>query len=698
MENNKLESTSVEFGYGNQQVKIETNKIARQATAAVVVTIGDLVVLTTVVAKKEADPGKDFFPLAVFYQEKFYSTGRIPGGFFKREARPTERETLTSRLIDRPIRPMFPETFKNEVQIFSTVMSSDKTQNPDIAAMIGASAALTISGVPFDGPMGAARVGFIDGEYILNPSFEELDNSYLDMVVAGTDEAVLMVESEAKELNEDLMLGAVLFGHQEMKAVINACNELKNKAGKEEWTIEEDENVTNYYSDVESKYKDEITEAFTISNKSDRNEALATIKAKIVEDYSDLDEFELGRVLSSFKELEKNIVRGNILNNMPRIDGRDLDTVRPIFVETDVLPSAHGSALFTRGETQAVVVATLGSSRDAQRIEAIEGEGSDNFMLHYNFPAYSVGEIGMPMGPKRREIGHGNLAKRAIKAVLPDVDEFGYTMRVVSEITESNGSSSMASVCGTSLSLMDAGVPLSSPVAGIAMGLIKEGDDFAVLTDILGDEDHLGDMDFKVAGTESGITALQMDIKIKGINESIMETALAKAKNARSHILGIMNKVISSAKDLSENAPAMKTFMVDKDKIKEIIGKGGAVIKGMQEKTGATVDVNDDGVVSVFGQNQSSMKECLAIIEEILEEPELNKVYKGKVVKIVEFGAFVNILPGKDGLLHISEISDERTENVSDVLEEDQEIDVKLIGFDRGKMKLSMKALSNKND
>ncbi len=698
MENNKLESTCVEFGYGNQQVKIETNKIARQATAAVVVTIGDLVVLTTVVAKKEADPGKDFFPLAVFYQEKFYSTGRIPGGFFKREARPTERETLTSRLIDRPIRPMFPETFKNEVQIFSTVMSSDKTQNPDIAAMIGASAALTISGVPFDGPMGAARVGFIDGEYVLNPSFEELDNSYLDMVVAGTDEAVLMVESEAKELNEDLMLGAVLFGHQEMKAVINACNELKNKAGKEEWIIEEDENVTNYYSDVESKYKDEITEAFKISNKSDRNEALAIIKAKIIEDYSDLDEFELGRVLSSFKELEKNIVRGNILNNMPRIDGRDLDTVRPIFVETDVLPSAHGSALFTRGETQAVVVATLGSSRDAQRIEAIEGEGSDNFMLHYNFPAYSVGEIGMPMGPKRREIGHGNLAKRAIKAVLPDIDEFGYTMRVVSEITESNGSSSMASVCGTSLSLMDAGVPLSSPVAGIAMGLIKEGDDFAVLTDILGDEDHLGDMDFKVAGTESGITALQMDIKIKGINESIMETALAKAKNARNHILGIMNEVISSAKDLSENAPAMKTFMVDKDKIKEIIGKGGAVIKGMQEKTGATVDVNDDGLVSVFGQNQASMKECLAIIEEILEEPELNKVYKGKVVKIVEFGAFVNILPGKDGLLHISEISDERTENVSDVLQEDQEIDVKLIGFDRGKMKLSMKALSDKND
>ena len=698
MENNKLESTVVEFQYGKQQVKIETNKIARQATAAVLVTIGDLVVLTTVVAKKEADPAKDFFPLAVFYQEKFYATGRIPGGFFKREARPTERETLTSRLIDRPIRPMFPDGFKNEIQIFSTVMSSDKKQNPDIAAMIGASAALSISGVPFDGPMGAARVGFIDGEYVLNPSFEDLSDSYLDMVVAGTDEAVLMVESEAKELNEDLMLGAVLFGHQEMKAVIKACNELKAMVGNEEWVIEKDESISNYYSEIESKYKDQITEAFKISNKSERNEALGIIKNQIVEDNSDLDESDLGKVLSSFKELEKNIVRGNILNNMPRIDGRDLDTVRPIFVETDVLPSAHGSALFTRGETQAIVVATLGSSRDAQRIEAIEGEGSDNFMLHYNFPAYSVGEIGMPMGPKRREIGHGNLAKRAIKAVLPDVDDFGYTMRVVSEITESNGSSSMASVCGTSLSLMDAGVPLSSPVAGIAMGLIKEGDDFAVLTDILGDEDHLGDMDFKVAGTESGITALQMDIKIKGINESIMESALIKAKNARNHILGIMNEVISSAKDLSENAPAMKTFMVNKDKIKEIIGKGGAVIKGMQEKTGATVDVNDDGVVSVFGQNQSSMKECLAIIEEILEEPELNKVYKGKVVKIVEFGAFVNILPGKDGLLHISEISNERTENVSDVLEEDQEIEVKLIGFDRGKMKLSMKALSEKTE
>ena len=696
MENNKLESTSVEFQYGNKLVKLETNKVARQATAAVVVTIDDLVVLTTVVAKKEADPGKDFFPLAVFYQEKFYATGVIPGGFFKREARPTERETLTSRLIDRPIRPLFPEEFKNEVQVFSTVMSSGKEQNPDIAAMIGASAALCVAGVPFDGPMGAARVGFIDGNYVLNPTFAELEESYLDMVVAGTEQAVLMVESEAKELNEDLMLGAVLFGHQEMQAVINACKELKDKAGKEDWVITPDEESPRYYSELQEKYTDQIKNAFTIKLKSERSEAISKIREDIVNSYPEADDIQLGKVLGAFKNLEKDIVRQNILSNQPRIDGRDTDTVRPIFIETDVLPSTHGSSLFTRGETQAIVVATLGSSRDAQRIEAIEGQGTDNFMLHYNFPAYSVGEIGMPMGPKRREIGHGNLAKRAIKAVLPDVTDFGYTMRVVSEITESNGSSSMASVCGTSLSLMDAGVPISSPVAGIAMGLIKEGDDFAVLTDILGDEDHLGDMDFKVAGTETGITALQMDIKIQGINEAIMEVALTKAKAARTHILGIMNEAISAPKDLSENAPAMKTFMVDKDKIKEIIGKGGAVIKSMQEKTGATVDIDDDGTVSVFGQNQSSMKACLEIIEGILEEPELDKVYKGTVVKIVDFGAFVNILPGKDGLLHISEIAHERTEDVSAVLSEGQEIDVKLIGFDRGKMKLSAKALIEK--
>jgi len=577
-------------------------------------------------------------------------------------------------------------------------MSSGKDQNPDIAAMIGSSAALCVAGVPFDGPMGAARVGFIDGNYVLNPSFEQLEASYLDMVVAGTEKAVLMVESEANELNEDLMLGAVLYGHQEMQAVINACKELKDKAGKEDWVISNDEESPVYYSELTEKYTNKITEAFTIKDKSERTSAIGSIKEDIVNSYPDADEIQLGKILGAFKNLEKDIVRRNILSNQPRIDGRDTDTVRPIFIETDVLPSAHGSSLFTRGETQAIVVATLGSSRDAQRIEAIEGQGTDNFMLHYNFPAYSVGEIGMPMGPKRREIGHGNLAKRAIKAVLPDVTDFGYTMRVVSEITESNGSSSMASVCGTSLSLMDAGVPISSPVAGIAMGLIKEGDDFAVLTDILGDEDHLGDMDFKVAGTENGITALQMDIKIQGITADIMESALTKAKTAIHHILGIMNEAIASPKELSENAPAMKTFMVDKDKIKEIIGKGGAVIKGMQEKTGATVDVEDDGTVSVFGQNQSSMQECLEIIEGILEEPELDKVYKGTVVKIVDFGAFVNILPGKDGLLHISEIAHERTEDVSAVLSEGQEIEVKLIGFDRGKMKLSVKALIAKEE
>ena len=698
MENLNLKSTSVEFNYGGKKVKIETGKVARQATAAVITTIDDLVVLTTVVAKKEADPSKDFFPLAVFYQEKFYATGRIPGGFFKREARPTERETLTSRLIDRPIRPLFPETFTNEVQVFCTVLSSGKEYNPDIAAMIGASAAMTISGVPFDGPMGAARVGFIDGNYVVNPSFKELEDSYLDMVVAGTEQAVLMVESEAKELNEDLMLGAVLFAHKEMQVVIDACKELNEKVGQEPWEVLVDEDTPRYFDELKEKYSEAITNAFTISNKSERGEAINAVRESIKEEYVDLDELQQGKVFGAFKKLEKEIVRNNILTNKPRIDGRDLDTVRPIEVETGILPSPHGSALFTRGETQAVVVATLGSSRDAQRIESIEGESSDHFMLHYNFPAYSVGEIGMPMGPKRREIGHGNLAKRAIKPVLPDLDEFGYTLRVVSEITESNGSSSMASVCGTSLSLMDAGVPLTEPVAGIAMGLIKEEDNFAVLTDILGDEDHLGDMDFKVAGSKNGITALQMDIKIQGINEEIMEVALSKAKNARMHILNIMNDTISKPKEMSENAPAMKTFMVEKDKIKEIIGKGGAVIKSMQEETGATVDISDDGTVSVFAQTQSAMQACLEIIESIIEEPELNKVYKGTVVKIVDFGAFVNILPGKDGLLHISEISNERVEDVASVLEEGQEIEVKLVGFDRGKMKLSAKALIEKGD
>ena len=694
MEENTLNTQSVEFEYGNKTVKIETGKVARQATSSIIVTIDNLVLLTTMVARKEADPRKDFFPLAVFYQEKFYAAGKIPGGYFKREARPTEQETLTSRLIDRPIRPLFPEDFKNEVQIFCTVLSADKNINPDIASLIGASAALSISGVPFQGPLGAARVGFIDSNFVLNPSPAELENSMLDMVVAGTEDAVLMVESEASELSEDIMLGSVLFGHQEMQKVIKACSELRAKVNPTPWEFSEDTVTAEFTSNVAESFTTEIAAAFKIADKAERGDALHSIKDQISEKYgADLDDLEKGKLMNAFKAVEKDVVRKSILANEPRIDGRDRDTVRSIFVETGVLPSAHGSSLFTRGETQALVVATLGSTRDAQRIESLNGEQHNQFMLHYNFPAYSVGEIGMPLGPKRREIGHGNLAKRAIKAVLPNSEEFGYTLRVVSEITESNGSSSMASVCGTSLSLMDAGVPITNPVAGIAMGLIKEEDNFAVLTDILGDEDHLGDMDFKVAGTKDGVTALQMDIKVQGITADIMESALEKAKNARLHILEKMNAVISGPKELSDSTPAMKKITVHQDKIKEIIGKGGAVIKGMQADTGASVDVNDDGVVTIFGETQSIMLAALEIIEGIIEDPELNKIYEGKVVKIVDFGAFVNILPGKDGLLHVSEISTERVENVADVLSEGDIIKVKLIGFDRGKMKLSKKAI-----
>ena len=692
---NKLnfDINTVEFEYGNRKYKIETGKVARQATASVMVSSGDLSVLTTVVAQKDNDPLKDFFPLAVFYQEKFYAAGRIPGGFFKREGRPTENETLVSRLIDRPIRPLFPSSFTNEVQVICTVMSADKDQNPDIASMIGASAALSISGIPFQGPIGAARVGFIDDSFVINPSNEQLKDSYLDMVVAGTKDAVLMVESEAKELDEDLMLGAVLFGHQEMQKVVDACNELKSKVNPDMWEVEEVPTIKEYENQISSNFLDEIESAFKIADKSSRGEAINSVREKIKSSHEDLDELEQARLMTAFKNVEKSVVRKSILSNQPRIDGRDLDTVRPIEVETSFLQKTHGSSLFTRGETQAIVAATLGSTKDAQRIENLSGESTDAFMLHYNFPGYSVGEISFPGGPKRREIGHGNLAKRAIKAVLPDLDSFGYTLRVVSEITESNGSSSMATVCGTSLSLMDAGVPITNAVAGVAMGLIKEGDDFAVLTDILGDEDHLGDMDFKVAGTVDGVTALQMDIKIEGINEQIMDAALEKAKAARMHILDVMNAVIDKPKEVSDNAPAMKKFTVHQDKIKEIIGKGGAVIKNIQQESGASVDINDDGVVTVFGENQSVMQAALSMIETIIEDPEVNKIYDGKVVKIVDFGAFVNILPGKDGLLHISEISEERTENVSDVLSEGDTIKVKLIGFDRGKLKLSAKAV-----
>ena len=688
-----LNADVIEFQYGERNYKLEANKVARQTTASVMVTTGDTVVLATVVAKKESDPTKDFFPLAVFYQEKFYAAGKIPGGYFKREARPTEQETLTSRLIDRPIRPLFPSSFTNEVQIITTVMSLEKGCDADIPAMIGASAALALSGIPFQGPIAAAKVGFIDNSFVLNPNREQLANSMLDMVVAGTKDAVLMVESEAHELDEDLMLGAVLFGHQEQQVVIDAINTFKANCGAEPWEVEDIPSIASYQEHIVNKYGDAIKAAFTIRDKADRGNAISDIKDNILADFAEVDDLEKGRVLTAFKNTEKNIVRENVLSNQPRIDGRDLDTVRPLAIETSLLPRAHGSSIFTRGETQAIVAATLGSVKDMQRLESLHGDEQDPFMLHYNFPGYSVGEISMPMGPKRREIGHGNLAKRAIRPVLPNSEEFGYTLRVVSEITESNGSSSMATVCGTSLSLMDAGVPLKSPVAGVAMGLIKEGDKFAVLTDILGDEDHLGDMDFKVAGSADGVTALQMDIKIEGINEEIMETALVKAKAARMHILNRMNQVISSPKELSESAPSMTKITVAQDKIKEIIGKGGAVIKAIQAETEASVDINDDGEVTVFAENKSFMQAALDRIEKIIEEPELNKVYEGTVVKIVEFGAFVNILPGKDGLLHISEISQERVEDVNSVLSEGDVISVKLIGFDRGKLKLSKKVL-----
>ena len=692
MEKLNFDEHSVHFKYGNEDFTIETGKIARQASSSVLVKSGDTSVLSTVVAKKDSDPLKDFFPLAVFYEEKFYAAGKIPGGFFKREGRPTENETLISRLIDRPLRPLFPSSFTNEVQVICTVMSADAKKNSDIAALIGASAALTISGMPFQGPIGAARVGFVEDSYVLNPSYDQLSNSYLDMVVAGTKDAVLMVESEAKELSEDLMLGAVLYAHQEMQAVVNACNELKEKVNPNIWEIDE-QDLSNYEKNITENYSTEIKEAFETSDKSLRGEMISKIHSDVKNSAQDMDEIELSKMMKSLKNVEKEILRKDILENNKRIDGRSLDQVRPIEIETSIFSRTHGSSLFTRGETQSIVVATLGSTKDAQRIENLNAETTDPFMLHYNFPGYSVGEISFPGGPKRREIGHGNLAKRAIKNVLPNLDEFGYTIRVVSEITESNGSSSMATVCGTSLSLMDAGVPITSPVAGVAMGLVKDGESFAVLTDILGDEDHLGDMDFKVAGTLNGVTALQMDIKIEGINEQIMEEALSKAQKARLHILDVMNKAISEPKMLSENAPSLKKLTVNQDKIKEIIGKGGAVIKGIQQDSGASVDIDDNGVVTIFGQNQSQMQTALEIIESIIEEPEVNKIYEGKVVKIVDFGAFVNILPGKDGLLHISEISNERIENVTDALSEGDTVKVKLLGFDRGKMRLSAKAV-----
>ncbi len=698
---NMLTTIKKEFRYGNDTVVLETGKIARQATGAVVVSIGGTVVLTTVVGKKVPAAGVDFFPLTVNYQEKTYAAGKIPGGFFKREGRPSEKETLTSRLIDRPIRPLFPKGFMNEVQVVCTVVSSDKNVDPDIAAMIGTSAALAISGIPFSGPLGAARVGYSDTNgYVLNPGYEELKKSDLDMVVAGTSTAVLMVESEAKELSEDLMLGAVLFAHLEMQVVIKAIEEFKILAGKPSWIWSPALKNVQLQDDISNVYSNEIGNAYQISNKMERQDKLALLLNQAVIKYSNDDAvkpIKSSEVQNIFSSLEKKIVRSRIISGAPRIDGRDNRTVRPINVEIGILNKTHGSALFTRGETQALVVATLGALRDSQTIEDLSGVKKDAFMLHYNFPPFSVGETGFMSGPKRREIGHGRLARRGVAAVLPTEEQFPYAIRVVSEITESNGSSSMASVCGTSLALMDAGVPIKSPVAGIAMGLIKEENGFAVLTDILGDEDHLGDMDFKVAGSANGVTALQMDIKIQGITEEIMETALEHAFKARLHILNEMNKIISAPRQqISVFAPSMATLKISVDKIREVIGKGGATIRGITEETGASVDIDDSGNIRVYGQDASSRDAALLMIQAITAEAEIGKIYHGKVSKIVDFGAFVTILPGKDGLVHISQITQERVEKVTDHLSEGQEIMVKVLKIDdRGKISLSMKEVTD---
>lgn len=683
------------FQYGDQEVTLETGRIARQASGSVLVSMAGTSVLCTVVAERSSRAGQDFFPLSVHYIEKAYSVGKIPGGFFKREARPSEKETLTSRLIDRPIRPLFPDGFMNEVQVVCTVMSADKSMDPDIPAMIGTSAALAISGCPFNGPIGAARVGFDASQgYVLNPSYAQLAESQLDMVVAGTTDAVLMVESEAKELTEDQMLGAVLFAHQEMQAVIKAVSDLVEEAGKPRWDWQAAEVNTELKAAVEAEAKAALGEAYRITEKAARYERVGEIREAVIAKLAVEGGPAPEDVKDIFKSVEKSIVRQRILAGEPRIDGRDTRTVRQIACEVDVLTKVHGSALFTRGETQAIGAVTLGSTRDAQIIDALEGERRDPFMLHYNFPPYSVGEAGRIGFTGRREIGHGRLARRGLAAVLPGEEEFPYTVRVVSEITESNGSSSMASVCVGSLAMMAAGVPLKAPVAGIAMGLVKEGNQFAVLTDILGDEDHLGDMDFKVAGTAQGVTALQMDIKIEGINEQIMEIALEQALHARLHILGQMNTVLDAPRQVtSENAPSMVQLKVDADKIRDIIGKGGATIRSITEQSGATVDIDDDGTVKVFGQNQQSRDAAVDMIMAITAEAEVGEIYEGTVARIVDFGAFVTILPGKDGLVHISQIAEERVENVSDYLSEGQTVRVKVLDVDqRGRIKLSMKA------
>ena len=682
------------FKYGNHTVTLETGRIARQATGAVLCSIDDTAVLCTVVGAREAKAGMDFFPLGVHYIEKAYAAGKIPGGFFKREGRPNEKETLTSRLIDRPIRPLFPNGFKNEVQVVCTVVSAEKNIDPDIAAMIGTSAALSISGIPFNGPIGGARVGYSeDSGYLLNPTYSELVDSALDMVVAGTKDAVLMVESEANELSEDIMLGGVLFAHQEMQSVINVIEQLADEAGKPQWDWQGETENTELKNALENLVGADVDAAYQVVEKQDRVASVNDLRDRAFDALVSDDGVTEEDVKDAFKKLEKKVVRGRIIRGEPRIDGRDTKTVRGINVEVGILPKVHGSSLFTRGETQAVVAATLGSTRDAQMIDALEGRKDDPFMLHYNFPPYSVGECGRIGFTSRREVGHGRLARRGINAVLPSPEDFPYAMRVVSEITESNGSSSMASVCGSSLALMDAGVPLKAPVAGIAMGLVKEDEGFAVLTDILGDEDHLGDMDFKVAGTATGITALQMDIKIEGITEEIMEIALEQAMDARLHILEEMNKVLEKGRDeVAETAPRMGVMQIDSDKIRDVIGKGGATIRGLCEDHNSTIDITDDGAVKIYSEDTDSLNSAMDAIKAIVADPEPGTIYDGKVVRIVDFGAFVNFMPGTDGLVHISQIAQERVAKVTDYLTEGQDVRVKVTEIDnRGRVKLSIK-------
>jgi polyribonucleotide nucleotidyltransferase len=687
------------FQYGQHQVTLETGEVARQAGGAVVVKMADTVVLVTVVGNKTMREGQDFFPLTVDYLEKFYAGGRIPGGFFKREGRQTERETLVSRLIDRPIRPLFPEEFRNEVQVIAQVMSLNPEVMGDIPAMIGASAALALSGMPFNGPIGAAKVGYANGQYLLNPSVTDLKTSDLELVVAGTASAVLMVESEARELSEDVMLGAVMFGHQQLQAVIQAINELAAEVGVKSWNWKAPEKAQAPIAALKAALGNKLADAFQIRDKLARRDAISTLKKATMESLKadiETNGWVAAELSKEFGELEYNTMRGSVLSTRTRIDGRDLVTVRPITVKTGVLPRTHGSAMFTRGETQAIVVTTLGTARDGQVIDAVEGESKDHFLFHYNFPPFSVGEAGRMMGPKRREIGHGRLARRGVQAVMPTMESFPYTIRVVSEITESNGSSSMASVCGSSLALMDAGVPLKAPVAGIAMGLIKEGSDFAVLSDILGDEDHLGDMDFKVAGTEAGISALQMDIKIDGITEEIMKVALAQAKQGRLHILGEMAKALSTPRaEMSEYAPRLLTMKIHPDKIREVIGKGGSVIQAITKETGTQIDIQDDGTIVIASVNAIAAQAAKSRIEQITSDVEPGRIYEGKVAKLMDFGAFVTIAPGKDGLVHVSQISNERVEKVSDKLKEGDIVKVKVLEVDKqGRIRLSIKAVT----